>query len=73
MQVAIYVRVSTTRQSQTQTIEQQMSRLLVEIERHSDWELLPEHVFRDDGISGATLNRPGLDRLRDGAAFASFF
>lgn len=72
MQVAIYVRVSTTRQSQTQTIEQQMSRLQVEIERHSDWDLLPEHVFRDDGISGANLNRPGLDRLRDGAAFARY-
>ena len=68
MQVAIYVRVSTTRQSQTQTIEQQMSRLQVEIKRHSDWDLLPEHVFRDDGISGATLNSPGIARLRDGSA-----
>ena len=24
-----------------------------------------EHVFRDEGRSGATLNRPALDRLRD--------
>jgi site-specific DNA recombinase len=72
MQVAIYVRVSTTRQSQTQTIEQQINRLQAEIDRHSDWELLPEHMFRDDGYSGATLNRSGLDRLRDGAAFARY-
>src|SRR4051794_12073649 len=26
-----------------------------------------EAVFRDDGYSGATLNRPGLDQLRDAA------
>ena len=29
-----------------------------------------EHVFRDDGYSGASLRRPGLDRLRDAAAGA---
>jgi site-specific DNA recombinase len=29
------------------------------------WTLEPTHVFRDDGYSGATLARPGLDRLRD--------
>jgi site-specific DNA recombinase len=29
--------------------------------------LASEAVFRDDGYSGATLNRPGLDRLRDAA------
>ena len=28
-------------------------------------ELTSEGIFRDDGYSGATLNRPGLDRLRD--------
>jgi site-specific DNA recombinase len=27
--------------------------------------LQSEQIFRDDGYSGATLNRPGLDRLRD--------
>ena len=27
--------------------------------------LSQEHIFRDDGYSGATLKRPGLDRLRD--------
>ena len=30
-------------------------------------ELTGEGIFRDDGYSGATLNRPGLDRLRDAA------
>ena len=26
-----------------------------------------ENIFRDDGYSGASLKRPGLDRLRDRA------
>ena len=64
MKTAIYARVSTNRQTQAQTIEQQLDRL----KRHLDWqgESLPaENIFRDDGHSGANLNRPGLDRLRD--------
>lgn len=72
MQIAIYARVSTNRQNQTQTIEQQISRLQTEVENQSDWQLLPEHVFRDDGYTGSTLNRPGLDRLRDGATLAKY-
>ena len=34
------------------------------------WELDDQHVYRDDGYSGASLGRPGLDRLRDHAALA---
>src|SRR5262249_58135014 len=34
------------------------------------WELEDQHVYRDDGYSGASLGRPGLDRLRDHAALA---
>ena len=64
MSLAIYVRVSTQRQAQTQTIEQQLERLQGHI-RNQGWELAVDHVFRDDGYSGASLNRPGLDRLRD--------
>lgn len=64
MSLAIYVRVSTQRQTQTQTIEQQLERLRTHI-RSQGWELTLEHIFRDDGYSGASLNRPGLDRLRD--------
>ena len=59
MQIAIYARVSTNRQNQTQTIEQQISRLEAAVENQPDWQLLPEHVFRDDGYTGSTLNRPG--------------
>src|SRR6266704_463148 len=34
------------------------------------WELDEQHVYRDDGYSGASLSRPGLDRLRDHAGLA---
>ena len=35
--------------------------------QHQGWSLLPEHAYIDDGISGARLDRPALDRLRDAA------
>jgi len=64
MSTAIDVRVSTERQTLAQTIEQQVERLIAHV--HAQGEILrPENIFRDDGYSGATLNRPGLDRLRD--------
>jgi len=66
MRVAIYVRVSTTRQAQQQTIEQQRERLVAHVEAQG-WSLRGEHIFRDDGYSGSVLARPGLDRLRDAA------
>jgi len=72
MEIALYVRVSTNRQQHTQTIEQQLARLRAAVATHPDWHLTEEHIYRDDGYSGAKLNRPGLDRLRDRAAFAAF-
>jgi site-specific DNA recombinase len=69
MQVAAYARVSSRRQAQAQTIEQQLDRLRTHAAA-CGWELVQEHVFRDDGYSGASLRRPGLDRLRDAAAGA---
>jgi site-specific DNA recombinase len=61
---AIYVRVSTDRQTQAQTIEQQLERLKAHLETEGET-LSSENIFRDDGYSGASLNRPGLDQLRD--------
>ena len=72
MEVALYVRVSTNRQQQQQTIEQQLARLREHIMMQPDWHLADEHVYRDDGSSGAQLNRPGWDRLRDRAALGAF-
>jgi site-specific DNA recombinase len=69
MRAAVYARVSTTRQAQAQTIEQQLDRLRAAAAERG-WELDGQHVYRDDGYSGASLGRPGLDRLRDHAALA---
>ncbi|HJY71222.1 MAG TPA: recombinase family protein, partial [Streptosporangiaceae bacterium] len=69
MRAAVYARVSTTRQAQAQGIEQQLDRLRAAVAERG-WELDDQHVYRDDGYSGARLGRPGLDRLRDHAALA---
>jgi site-specific DNA recombinase len=71
MRVAIYARVSTQRQAEAQSIDEQIERLRAHA-RDRGWELPEANVFRDDGYSGATLRRPGLDRLRDAAAMAAF-
>ena len=67
MRVALYARVSTQRQAQAQTVEQQTERLAGHA-RQQGWNVPLDQVFRDDGYSGASLRRPGLDRLRDRAA-----
>ena len=67
MRVALYTRVSTQRQAQAQTVEQQIERLVNEAHQQG-WEVPLDQIFRDDGYSGASLRRPGLDRLRDRAA-----
>jgi site-specific DNA recombinase len=72
MRVALYVRVSTDRQQHAQTIEQQVSQLHSYVAAHAGWAVAAEHVFRDDGHSGAKLDRPGPDALRDQAARAAF-
>jgi hypothetical protein len=67
MQVALYARVSSTRH--TQTIDQQLTRLQAHVHEHG-WTLQERHIYRDDGYSGASLTRPGLDALRDRVALA---
>src|SRR5436190_2474844 len=69
MRAAVYARVPATRQAQAQTIEQQLDRLRAAAAERG-WGLEDQHVYRDDGYSGARLGRPGLDRLRDHAALA---
>jgi site-specific DNA recombinase len=66
MRSALYVRVSTLRQAQTATIEQQLDRLQAYCLAQG-WVVPAEHLFRDDGYSGASLHRPGLTHLRDAA------
>jgi site-specific DNA recombinase len=71
MRIAVYARVSTQRQAQMQTIEQQLERLQAHFQTQG-WEWREDGVFRDDGYSGASLKRPGLDRLRDHVSQAHF-
>ncbi|HEU5229000.1 MAG TPA: recombinase family protein, partial [Ktedonobacteraceae bacterium] len=71
MNIAVYVRVSTQRQAQAQTIEQQLDSLQKYHEAQG-WVWQEEHIFRDDGYSGAKLRRPGLDRLREQVGRAVF-
>ena len=66
---AAYARVSTQRQTDSQSIESQLERLRAHAHAQH-WELPADSVFRDDGYSGASLQRPGLDHLRDAAASA---
>src|SRR6266511_1730952 len=71
MQVALYARVSTPNQQQEGTIASQVHALKHYIHQQG-WSLLPEHEYIDEGISGARLDRPALDRLRDVAQRGEF-
>ncbi len=67
VRAAIYARVSSQRQAQTQTIASQVEALQERL-RGDGLAVEPEWMFLDDGYSGATLVRPALERLRDTAA-----
>src|ERR1035437_4268584 len=64
MRVGIYARVSTDAQEARGTIGSQLETLRTRVSAEGD-ELVAE--FIDDGCSGARLDRPGLDDLRDAA------
>jgi site-specific DNA recombinase len=65
--VAIYARVSSEQQTEAQTIASQLAALRARVAADG-LALPPEREFIDDGYSGTTLLRPGLERLRDVAA-----
>src|SRR5579859_4463816 len=64
---AIYARVSSARQAKDETIGSQLAALR-EHAATSRLDVPQEWVFADQGHSGATLVRPGLEALRDLAA-----
>lgn len=69
LRIALYARVSTDEQREGQTILSQLD----ELRRFADqkhWIVVD--TYKDDGWSGAILERPELDRLRDDAAKAQF-
>jgi len=61
---AIYARVSSDRQKEEQTIASQTA-ALIEHGRQEGYAVPDEWIFQDEGYSGATLIRPGLERVRD--------
>ena len=64
---AIYARVSSDKQREENTIASQTAALIA-FAREQQFEVPQEWVFEDDGYSGASLIRPGLERVRDLAA-----
>lgn len=64
---AIYARVSSDRQKENHTIASQVAALIEYAETHG-YLVPPEWRFQDEGYSGATLLRPGLEAVRDLAA-----
>ena len=65
-QVALYARVSSDRQVEEGTIDSQLASLQTYSDDHRST-IDADMIFIDDGFSGATLARPGLDALRDRA------
>ena len=68
---AIYARVSSERQRQDQTIASQTVGLR-ELAAQRGLLVTEDLVFEDEGFSGASLQRPALERLRDRAAEGAF-
>jgi site-specific DNA recombinase len=64
---ALYARVSSDRQKETHTIASQTAALLEYAQSHG-YSVPPQWQFQDEGYSGATLARPGLEAVRDLAA-----
>jgi site-specific DNA recombinase len=64
----IYARVSSEQQREENTIAGQTA-WLIEFAKNQQLEVPKEWVFEDEGFySGATLERPGLEHVRDLAA-----
>ena len=69
MKATIYARVSTERQAERGTIGSQLEALRAHLAAAGDE---PAGEYCDDGCSGARLDRPGLDALRDAAEAGLF-
>jgi len=67
---AIYARVSSSKQSDEGTIESQV-KVLIDHASKQGFEIPEGWIFQDNGVSGATIQRPALDSLRDLVASGS--
>jgi len=61
---AIYARVSSDLQKENKTIASQTAALMA-FASSQGYSVPAEWIFEDEGFSGATLVRPGLERVRD--------
>jgi site-specific DNA recombinase len=68
IQTGGYARVSSDQQAEAGTIDSQLAALRERVAQDS-LSLTEELTFVDEGYSGSTLIRPGLERLRDVVAF----
>jgi len=62
--VALYARVSSSKQEKENTIMSQIEALKTRVVGDG-FSLLEEHQFIDNGYTGSNLIRPGLEKLRD--------
>ena len=61
---AIYARVSSDKQKEEHTIASQTAGLIA-FAQSNGYNVPPEWVFEDEGYSGASLVRPGPEKIRD--------
>lgn len=71
IRAAVYARVSSEQQAQEQTVASQLAALDERVVADG-LKLDDELRFVDDGVSGSTLLRPALERLRDQAYAGAF-
>jgi site-specific DNA recombinase len=64
--IAVYARVSTSRQEEEETISSQLGAIVDQQQKDGH---LPDtaQIFKDEGFSGSIIERPGLDLLRQAA------
>src|SRR5437762_2957481 len=67
LRTALYARVSSEKQAEANTIASQVAELRRRIAQDG-CTILDDDCFVDDGVSGTTLIRPALERLRDQVA-----
>jgi site-specific DNA recombinase len=61
---ALYARVSSAKQQLNENIASQIA-AIQEYTRQNDFQISPQHIYKDYGFSGARLDRPALDRLKE--------
>jgi site-specific DNA recombinase len=70
LRAALYARVSSEHQADAGTLASQVAALKQRIVKDG-LRVVEDLCFLDDGYSGSTLLRPGLERRRDAAALGT--